>query len=89
MTKTMFSVCALAGSLLVGSAVAGEIVCSGKIEVLSYHAPDQMMLKLSGMNASVFFCSPDNRWTVPGTPYTTGPETCKTLYSTFLAAQLA
>ncbi len=41
------------------------------------------------MNTAVFFCSTESRWSVPGTSHTTGPETCKTLYSVFLAAQLA
>lgn len=80
----------LAGLLAVSSAAqAGTIVCSGKVAALSYHSPDKMMVRLEGMNTAVFFCSPDKLWSVPGTPYTTGPETCKTMYSTFLSAQMA
>lgn len=89
MLKNILRASVLTTSLLAGQVSAGEIVCYGKVEVLSYHAPDQMMIKLSGMNTSVLFCSPDNRWSVPGTSYTTGPETCKTLYSVFLAAKLS
>lgn len=68
---------------------AGTIVCSGNVEVLAYHANNKLMLRLSNMNAPVFFCSPDSEWTVAGTTYKTGPETCKTLYSSFMAAKLA
>lgn len=41
------------------------------------------------MNTAVFFCNPDAVWTVAGTTYKTGPETCKMLYSTFLSAQMS
>ncbi len=68
---------------------AETISCGGKITVLAYHSPDKFMLQLSSMNAPVFFCSPQNNWSVPGTQYTTGPETCKALYSTFLAAKVS
>ncbi len=80
----------LAGLLAVAStAQAGTVVCSGKVAALSYHSPDNFMVQLDSMNKPVFFCSPDRLWTVSGTTYTTGPETCKTMYSTFLSAQMA
>jgi hypothetical protein len=68
---------------------AAELVCSGKVAVLSYHSNNQFMVQLESMNAPVFFCNPDAQWSVSGTTYITGPETCKAIYSTFLAAQMS
>lgn len=68
---------------------ATTIVCSGKVDTLAYHSPNKLMIKLSGMNRPVFFCSPDAEWRVAGTSYVTGPETCKILYSTFLAIKMS
>lgn len=68
---------------------AATLVCSGKVEALSFHANNRLMIKLSGMNVPVFFCSPESEWIVAGTAFKTGPETCKALYSTFLAAKVA
>jgi hypothetical protein len=81
----------LTGLLLASSfsAASAELVCGGTVDVLAYHANNKLMLKLSNMNVPVFFCSPDSEWVVAGTPYKTGPQTCQTLYSTFLAAKLA
>jgi len=80
----------LAGLLAVAStAQAGTVVCSGKVIALAYHSPDSFMVRLEGMNKAVFFCSPERIWTVAGTTHSTGPETCKTMYSTFLSAQMA
>ena len=74
--------------LFVGSsAMAGTVVCSGTVEALSYHASGTFMIRLSSMNIPVFFCRPDSEFSVSGTTYTTPPETCKTLYATFLAAR--
>jgi hypothetical protein len=70
------------------SVTAATLVCSGKIDRLSYHSPNKFMLKLSSMNTPVFFCSPDMEWKVGGTSYVTGAETCKTMYSTFLAIKM-
>jgi len=67
---------------------AGTVVCSGTVVVLAYHANNNLMVRLSSMNAPVFFCNPDSNWTVTGTGYTTGPQTCKALYAIFLAAKL-
>jgi hypothetical protein len=72
-----------------GYAYSAETVCEGKVEQLVFHADNSFLLKLSSMNTAVFFCNPEAVWAVPGTPYTTGPETCKMLYSTFLSAQMA
>ncbi len=66
-----------------------ELVCSGTVEEVSYHANDQMMVRLSGMNLAVFVCNTETTWTVTGTGYTTGPKTCAAMYSTFLAAKLS
>ncbi len=68
---------------------SAQLVCSGKVENLSYHSPNILMLQLSGMNKTIYFCNPEANWTVSGTTYTTGPETCKTMYSTFLAVMLS
>lgn len=68
---------------------AGTIVCAGTVEEVSYHANDKLMLRLSSMNTVVFFCSPSSEWTVSGTTYKTQPETCKTLFSLFLAARIS
>ena len=68
---------------------AGTAVCSGKIAELAYHANNRLMIRLETMNKLVFFCSPDSEWSVAGTNYVSGPETCKTLYSTFLSAKIS
>tara|TARA_R110001599_G_scaffold249359_1_gene449223 strand:- start:11562 stop:11957 length:396 start_codon:yes stop_codon:yes gene_type:complete len=67
----------------------GTVVCSGKVDSLSYHSPNKFMVKLESMNRAVFFCDADTNWNVSGTGYVTGPESCKTMYSTFLAAKMA
>lgn len=69
--------------------MAGTLVCNGKVKDLSYHANNKLMIKLEGMNVPVFFCSPDSEWSISGTSYITGPEMCKTMYSTFLAAKMS
>lgn len=66
-----------------------EITCAGKVAVLAYHANSQFSIQLDSMNAPVFFCNPDAQFAVLGTSYVTGPETCKMMYSTFLAAQMS
>jgi hypothetical protein len=68
-------------------ALAGEVICGGTIESLAYHASNSFMIKLSSMNTPVFFCNPEQTWTVPGTTGETGPESCKLMYATFLAAK--
>lgn len=87
-TKSLATYLLLAG-LTSGSAFAAETVCEGTVDQLSYHADNSFMVKLSGMNTAVLFCNPDAVWTASGTPYKTGPETCKMLYSTFLTAQMS
>ena len=71
------------------SAHGGTVVCDGKVVTLAYHASNTLRIKLDSMNDSVFFCNPDSEWSVAGTTYVTGPNTCKTMYSTFLAAKMA
>jgi hypothetical protein len=79
---------AIAASLLVASAAnAGEIVCSGTVVALSYHANNTFRIQLSSMNVPVFFCRTDQTFTVPGTTYSTAPETCRALIAVFLAAR--
>jgi len=79
---------ALVASISVFSgARAGELVCSGTVDMISFHANNTYMIKLSSMNVAVFFCSPDGTHSVAGTSYVTGPETCKALIATFLTAR--
>ncbi|WP_083707598.1 hypothetical protein [Pseudoalteromonas sp. EB27] len=67
--------------------VAGTLTCAGKVEKVALHAPDKLMLKLTSMNQSVFICSPEYKWTVPGTSYTTSAETCKVMISMLMHAK--
>ena len=71
------------------SARAGTVVCSGAIEQVHMHASKMMMIKLSGMNTSVFFCRPDQAWSPAGANQSTSPEMCRTLVSLFMAGKLA
>lgn len=71
------------------SASAAELICSGTIEQVHLHAPDRMMIKLSGMNTPVFFCNPSSLWSISGTSYTTSAETCRMLVGLFMAGKLA
>tara|TARA_R110002060_G_scaffold880_3_gene2105 strand:+ start:4265 stop:4630 length:366 start_codon:yes stop_codon:yes gene_type:complete len=66
---------------------AGTLTCAGTVEELAYHGNGRFMVKLSTMNKPVFFCNAEAVWTVSGTGYQTGQETCKMMYSTFLAAK--
>jgi len=71
------------------NALAGNVVCSGTVDVLAYHQPGRLMIKLSSMNTAVFICSTDADWTVAGSlAGTTTPSACKALYATFLSAKL-
>ena len=79
----VISVCVLAQSY----SNAGTVVCSGTVNMLAYHSPNKLMLQLSSMDNPVFICNADSDWSVSGTTYTTGPGTCKAMYSTFLAAK--
>ena len=74
-------------TVFASAASAGSLICSGTVDELSYHASGNFMLRLSSMNKAVMFCNPEQEWIVPGTTYKTGPEVCKMLYSTFLAAK--
>ena len=82
MTK-LFAV--LAACAIATGAQAGTVVCGGTITYLAFHAPNTFMIQMSSMNTPVFFCNPETTFSVPGTTYTTGPSTCKTLYASFLA----
>ncbi|CCO48540.1 conserved exported hypothetical protein [Vibrio nigripulchritudo SOn1] len=73
--------------IISSNAYAGTLSCKGTVDQIAYHANNKFMVKLSSMNRPVFFCNPETTWTVPGTAYKTGPETCKMLYSTLLAAK--
>lgn len=75
--------------LLSVHANAATVVCSGTVAELSYHASDKLMIRLSSMNTVVYICNPGAEWIVSGTSYKTSPDTCKALYSVFLAARLS
>lgn len=78
---------AAATTFAFSGARAGELTCSGTVEAISFHANNTFMVRLSSMNTAVFFCNPDTTFTVAGTSYTTGPETCKALIAMFLTAR--
>ena len=84
--KTRLIVLMLA-ALGCNSAWAGTVVCSGTVDAISFHSNNTFMIKLSSMNTAVFFCNPESTFSVPGTTYTTGPQTCKALLGMFLAAR--
>jgi len=69
------------------NAYSGTLSCKGTVDEIAYHGVNKFMIKLSSMNKPVFFCNPETTWTVSGTSYSTGPETCKMLYSMFLTAK--
>lgn len=68
-------------------AIAGTIVCTGKVEKIGMHGNDKLMFKLTSMNQPVFFCKTSGKWEVPGTTYTTEPETCQALLSMLMMAK--
>jgi hypothetical protein len=85
--KITASLLAAAG-LISGVASAGNIMCAGTVELLSYHSPDTFMVRLSSMDMPVFFCKPNATFTVPGAGgYSTSAETCRALVATFIAAR--
>jgi len=86
MKRTLTAIALLMTST--GIASAGSISCSGTVDYLSFHAPDTFMIRLSSMNTAVFFCKPETTFTVPGTTYTTGPQTCKALIALFTTAKV-
>ena len=78
----------LALNSFIFSSIAGSLACENtKVKVLAYHGNNKMMVQLENMNKPVFFCNPDAEWSVSGTGYVMGPETCKTVFSMFLAAK--
>jgi hypothetical protein len=84
MKKILFS-CALIFSMNVS---AGSLVCSGTVDTVAYHGNDKLMVKLSSMNTPVFFCNPNEAWSVLGEPARVmNPETCKSVFSMFLSAR--
>jgi len=77
----------LALSLFSSSAFAGTLACTGTVEQIGLHAPDKIMLRLSSMNTAVFICSTKNNWSVAGTSYQTGVETCNAIWSMLMHAK--
>jgi len=84
MKKILLS-CALLYSI---NASAGSLVCSGTVDTIAYHGNDKLMVKLSSMNHPVFFCNPNQEWSVAGASgRVMGAETCKAVFSMFLSAR--
>lgn len=69
------------------AAQAGTVICSGTVQALSYHAGIGLMIQLSSMNTVVFFCDPDNAWTVSGTTLTTPVAACRSMWALFMQAK--
>lgn len=71
-------------------AQATTLVCSGKVEMLGYHQPGTLYVKLSGMNAPVAICNMDTSWAPAGSASgTTSVSSCKTLFSALMFAKQA
>ena len=77
----------MVASVFSSASFAGTKTCTGTVEKVGLHAPDKLMLKLSSMNKPVFICSPEYKWTVAGTSYTTSAETCKMMFSMLMHAK--
>ncbi|MCG9734738.1 hypothetical protein L1D51_12115 [Pseudoalteromonas shioyasakiensis] len=73
--------------LLAFSVRSATIQCGGMVEKVGFHSPDKLMLKLSSMNRAVYICSPEYKWTVSGTSYSTGPKMCQTMMSMLMHAK--
>ncbi len=68
--------------------MAGSLGCEGTVEAVAYHGNDKLMVQLSSMNAPVFFCNPNQQWSVPGAEgRVMSGETCKTVFSMLLTAR--
>lgn len=73
----------------VSNAQGATVICNGTVDMLAYHQPGRLMLRLSSMNHPVFICSAESEWVVAGSVSgNTSPSTCKALYATFLAARV-
>lgn len=74
---------------LASTAHTANVICNGTVDILAYHQPGNLMLKLSSMNVPVFICNTDIDWVVAGTASgNTSPKACKALYATFLTAKI-
>ncbi|HEU5138248.1 MAG TPA: hypothetical protein VFU13_24090 [Steroidobacteraceae bacterium] len=73
--------------LIAAPSLAADVMCSGTVTRIAYHANNSLMLQLSSMNVPVLFCSPEAEWVVAGTTYRTGPQTCKAFLAIFLSAK--
>ena len=72
------------------NAIAGTLICSGDVEVLAYHQPGRLMVKLGSMNVPTFICSTDADWIIAGSiSGNTTPSACKAIYATLLSAKLS
>lgn len=85
--KLKFLLPALAGAVFCSNAFASGLTCGGQVQTIAYHTGVGYMLKLTSMNTPVFICDPDGTFTTDGTTNSTGPETCKSLVSTFISAK--
>ena len=74
--------------LLSCNTYSGTLVCdNSKVKKIAYHANNKLMVQLENMNTPVFFCNPETEWSVSGTGYKMGSETCKAVFSMFLSAK--
>ena len=69
---------------------AGTAVCSGTVQVLAYHQPGDLFVRLSSMNVSVLICNLNSDWVVPGSlSGNTPPASCRALHASLLTAKMA
>jgi hypothetical protein len=74
---------------LVSNAHGATVICSGTVDVLAYHQPGRLMVRLSSMNAPVFICNTDVDYAMPGSlAGTTTPSACKAIYASLISAKL-
>jgi hypothetical protein len=85
--------CLLAVAVLTATATQAEattLVCSGKVEMLGYHQPGTLYVKLSGMNVPVAICNMDTNWAPAGSVSgTTSISSCKALFAALMFAKQA
>jgi|GEM_PF-866520 len=69
------------------SAASKTVICAGKVDRISMHANDKLIIKLDSMNVGAVVCAFNEVWQVPGTGYKTSPEMCSAFLSMFMHAK--
>ena len=83
--KSILYICLCVGAIFSNSSfAANSFPCAGTIEILGVHSPNNVILKLSGMNTLVKICDLESE---VGNSYPISTEQCKISYSTLLAAR--